>query len=87
MTTHAASISNRLRGAPIPKLSPATRVGLTQVEPMTRISLTQVKPMTGSEVGLTQAEPMIGSGVDLTQAETVSVQAQAFQRAIKKETL
>ena len=87
MTTHAASISNRLRGAPIPKLSPGTRVGLTQVEPMTRISLTQVKPMTGSEVGLTQAEPMTGSGVDLTQAETVSIQAQAFQRAIKKETL
>ena len=46
----------RLRGGTIPKLSPMTRVGLTQVEPMTRISLTQVKPMTGSDVGLTQAE-------------------------------
>ena len=54
--------------------------------------------MTGSEVGLTQAEwvtkmgltpaePMIGSGADLIQAETVSVQAQAFERAVKKETL
>ena len=38
-------------------------------------------------MSLTPAEPMIGSGVDLIQAETVSVQAQAFERAIKKETL
>ena len=74
-----------------------SEVGLTQAEPVTRMGLTQAEPMTGSEVGLTQAEPvsrmgliqaepMIGSRVDLTQAETVSVQAQVFQRTIKKET-
>ena len=51
-----------------------SEVGLTQVEPMTRISLIQT-------------EPMIGSGVHVTQAEPMSVQAQAFHGAIKKETL
>lgn len=60
-------------------------VGLTQAKPMTGVNLTQAEPTTDSGVGLTHTEPM--TGVDLTQAEPIRIQAHAFYRTIKKETL